>query len=92
MNFEKTKTLVFGERDPIRTLSINFNHLENVEQLAYLGCDTTYDMDYVKEVQTILAKATAVLKALENVWRSKNIEIETKKKVLQICVFSTLWM
>ena len=30
------------------------------------------------------------LKALEKVWRSKNIEIETKKKVLQTCVFSNL--
>ena len=37
-----------------------------------------------------MAKATTALKALEKVWSSKNIEIETKKKVLQTCVFSTL--
>jgi len=37
-----------------------------------------------------LAKATAALKALKIVWKSINVEIETKKKVLQACVFSTV--
>ena len=37
-----------------------------------------------------MVKAKPALKDLEKFWRSKNIEIETKKKVLQTFVFSTL--
>jgi len=39
-------------------------------------------------VRTRLAKATVALKAMEKVWKSRSIEIETKKRVLQTCVFS----
>src|SRR6218665_3657163 len=86
VNLEKSKTMVFGERAP----NIEDNHLENVEQFTYLECNMTYDLDNMKEVRTRLAEATKALKASEKVWRSKNIEIETKKKVLHTCVFSTL--
>src|SRR6218665_221634 len=43
-------------------------------------------------MRTRLAKATAALKAMEKVWKSRSIEIhvETKKRVLQACVFSIL--
>ena len=44
----------------------------------------------MREVRTRLAKATAVLKAKEKVWKSRSIEIETKKRVLETCVFSIL--
>ena len=43
----------------------------------------TNDLDNMREVRIWLAKATTALKALERVWRSKNKEIETKKKVFQ---------
>src|SRR6218665_998355 len=90
MNFEKTKTMVFGDKEPTGKLLIDGRHLENVEQFTYLESNTTYDLDNMTEVHTRLAKATAALKAMEKVWKSRSIEIETKKRVLQTCVFSIL--
>src|SRR6218665_1867610 len=75
MNFEKTKTMVFGEKEPTGKLLIHGRHLDNVEQFTYLGSNTTYDLDNMREVRTRLAKATAALKAMEKVWKSRSIEI-----------------
>ena len=36
INLEKTKTLVFGEKEPTGKLLIDGRHLENVEQFMYL--------------------------------------------------------
>jgi len=50
----------------------------------------------MREVRTRPAKATAALKAMEKIWKSRSIEIETKTRVLQTCVFNILlgpkWM
>src|ERR1043165_9928997 len=37
-----------------------------------------------------IAKATATLKAMDKIWRSKAIKMETKMKVLQTCIFSVV--
>src|SRR6218665_2629353 len=55
-----------------------------------LGSNTSYDLDSMREVSTRLAKATAALKAMAKVWKRRSIEIETKRRVLQTCVFSSL--
>ena len=56
---------------------IEGRHLENVEQFTYLGSNTTYNLDNLREVRIRLAKATAALKAMEKVWKRRSIEIET---------------
>ena len=48
MNFEKTKTMVFGEKDWPRKMEIDGYQLENVEKFTYLGCLNTYDLDSKK--------------------------------------------
>jgi hypothetical protein len=90
MNFEKPKTLVFGEKDPTKKLVIDGNQLENVEKFTYLGSNMTYDLDSRKEILVRIAKATTTLKAMDKIWKSKSIRTETKTKVLQTCVFSGL--
>jgi hypothetical protein len=55
--------------------------MENVEQFKYLGCIKTHDLDNKKEVWVRIAKATTALKALDKVWKSKSIHIQTKLKV-----------
>jgi hypothetical protein len=37
-----------------------------------------------------IAKATATLKAMDKIWRSKAIKMETKMKVIQTCIFSVV--
>src|SRR6218665_3827775 len=87
---KKQRQKVFGEKKPTGKLLIDGRHLENVKQFTYLGRNKTYDLDNMREVRTRLAKATAALKAMEKVWKSRSIEIETKQRVLQTCVFSIL--
>src|SRR6218665_2632621 len=70
--------MVFGEKEPTGKLLIDGRHLENVEQFTYLGSNTTYDLDNMREVRTRLAKATAALKAMEKVWKSRPIIVISK--------------
>ena len=95
MNFEKTKTMVFGEKEPTGKLLIDGRHLDNVEQFTCLGSNTTYDLDNMREVRTRLAKATAALKAMEKVWKSRSIAIDRIKKegATDICLqYPAIWM
>jgi len=90
MNFEKTKTMVFGAKEAPRRMEIDGNQLENVEKFTYLGCIETYDLDVKKEVWARIAKATAALKAMDKVWKSKSIHLKIKLEVLRTCVFSSM--
>src|SRR6218665_2605512 len=69
MNFEKTKTMVFGEKDWPRKMEIDGNQLENVEKFTYLGCLNTYNLDSKKEILVRIAKATAALSAMDKIWK-----------------------
>lgn len=88
MNFEKTKTMVFGEKDWPRKIEIDGNQLENVEKFTYLGCLNTYDLDSKKEILVRIAKATAALSAMDKIWKSTSIHKKLKLEVLKTCVFS----
>ena len=86
---KKINTMVYGEKESTGKLLTDGRHLDNVEQFTYLGSNTTCDLDNMREVRTRLAKATAALKAMEKVWKSRPIKIE-KTRVLQTRVFSSL--
>jgi hypothetical protein len=55
-----------------------------------LGCIKTYDLDVKKEVWARIARATAALKAMDKVWKSKSIHLKIKLEVLKTCVFSSM--
>src|SRR6218665_2980740 len=88
MNFEKTKAMVFGEKDWLRKMEIDGNQLKNVEKFTYLGCLNTYDLDSKKEILVRIAKATAALNAMDKIWKSTSIHKGLKLEVLKTCVFS----
>jgi len=50
----------------------------------------TYDLDCSKKIAVKIAKAMANLKALDKIWKSKAITLETKFSILKTCVFSTM--
>ena len=50
----------------------------------------TYDLDCSKEIAVRMAKIIANLKALDKIWKSKTITLETKLSILKTCVFSTM--
>ena len=90
MNFDKTKTMVFGDKNITRRIVVEGMQLENVERFNYLGSSMTYDLDCKSEIKIRIARGTAALKAMDKVWKSSAINIKTKLKVLKTCVFSTM--
>ena len=90
MNLEKTKTIVFGDKDITHRIVVEGAQLENVERLTYLGSNMTYDLDCKGEIKMQIAKGTAMLKALDNIWKSSAISTKTKIGVLRTCVFSSM--
>ena len=57
--------------------------LENVEKFTCLGSNMTFDLDCSKEIAIRIAKAMANLKALDKIWKSKAITLETKLSILK---------
>ena len=90
MNFDKTKTMVFGEKEIDQKIIVDGHELENVDHFTYLGCCVTYDLSCKKEIVIRIAKATAALKAMEKIWKSKAINLQTKLSVLNTCIFSCM--
>lgn len=90
MNIDKTKTMVFGDKQIPRKVRVDGVELDNVEQFTYLGSNVTHDLDCSKELAVRIAKATANLKALDKIWKSKAITLETKLSILKTCVFSSM--
>ena len=85
----KTKTMIFGEKNVGSIVKVEGTDIENVERFTYLGSNFTFDLDGEAEVKTRLAKAFAALKALDKIWRSSAIKIHTKMQVLNTTIFST---
>src|SRR6218665_3864418 len=97
MNFEKTKTMVFGEKEWPRKMEIDGNQQENVEKCAYQGClnTCTNDLESKKEILVRIAKAAVALSAMDKIWKSRPTSIHKKLKLeeLKMCVQRyAVWM
>ncbi|CAM4973194.1 unnamed protein product [Rotaria socialis] len=61
MNTEKTKTLVFGDRNIEKQMHIAGNQIENVEQFEYLGSLLTRDNNFTEEIKRRIGKAIGAI-------------------------------
>jgi len=50
----------------------------------------TYDSNCSQDLWTRIGKATEVTKSVENIWKSKNITNDTKKRILETTAFNTV--
>jgi len=62
MNADKTKTMVFGDKQISSKICIDGVELENVEKFTYLESNVIYDLDCSKEIAVRIAKAMANLR------------------------------
>jgi Reverse transcriptase (RNA-dependent DNA polymerase)/Endonuclease-reverse transcriptase/Domain of unknown function (DUF6451) len=90
LNTNKTKTMVFGDRNIERSIRVAGNTIENVEKFEYLGSLITWDNNCSDEIKRQIGKATGALASLKHIWNSKKMKIENKLKILTTCVFSVL--
>ncbi|XP_023225221.1 uncharacterized protein LOC111626155 [Centruroides sculpturatus] len=88
INSEKTKT-IFGDNNMSRNI-LNGKEIENVESFTYLGRKLTYNLDCKNKIAIRIAKAKTTLKAMDKIWKSKAISLQTKLKVLNTCIFSCM--
>ncbi|CAF2085867.1 unnamed protein product, partial [Rotaria magnacalcarata] len=67
MNTEKTKTLVFSDRNIEKQMHIGGNQIENVEQFEYLGSLLTRDNNFTEEIERRIGKAIGAMFALKHI-------------------------
>jgi len=86
---EKTKVMQITQRPSPQPIAVAQVKLDYVERFTYLGSVISSDGDVVVEINTRLAKAAAVFRRLDNVWRSVEALQMTSKTVrphLEYCV------
>jgi hypothetical protein len=71
-------------------ITIDNEKLEVVSQYIYLGSLFTEDNDCSKEIQRRIGIASGTLGAMKHIWKSCNVSIAVKLKLLDACVFSSL--
>ena len=90
LNINKTKTMVFGDRNIDNSIQIAGNTIENVEKFEYLGSLLTWDNNCSEEIKMRIGKATGTMASLRHIWNSKKLKLENKLRILTTCVFSVL--
>ena len=90
LNINKTKTMVFGDRNIESKIDVAGGNIENVEKFEYLRSLLTWDNNCSEEIRRRIGKATGALVSLKHIWNSKKLKIENKLRILTTCVFSVL--
>ena len=90
LNINKTKTMVFGDRNIDNSIQIAGNTIENVEKFEYLGSLLTWDNNCSEEIKMRIGKATGAMASLRHIWNGKKLKLENKLRILTTCVFSVL--
>ncbi|CAF4868439.1 unnamed protein product [Rotaria socialis] len=90
LNINKTKTMVFGDRNIASSIQVAGETIDNVEKFEYLGNLLTWDNNCSEEIKRRIGKATGAMASLKHIWNSKKLKIENKLKILKTCAFSVL--
>ena len=90
VNIALTKTMVFGDKHIGKKIQIADTTIENVEKFEYLGSVVTWDNDCSEKIKQRVNKAVGVMSSLKHIWSTKKLKVESKLKLLKICVFSVL--
>ena len=90
INIEKTMTMVFGQEDIGKKMEIGDRSIENVTEFVYLGSLLTWDNNCNLEIKRRIAKATGAMAGFKTIWRSNQVSLETKVRIVWTCVMSVL--
>src|SRR5262249_9973599 len=90
LNTNKTKTMIFGERNIESRIQVAGDTIENVEKFEYLGSLITWNNSCSEEIKRRIGKVTGAFASLKHIWKSKKLKMENKLKILTTCVFSVL--
>lgn len=88
INVGKTKTMVFGKREIEVPMKVGTEAIENVDEFVYLGSTLTWNNDCSVEINKRIAKATGVMAAFNNIWKSNAVSNSTKLAIIRTFVWS----
>jgi len=89
INVGKSKILSMGTKDPQPDITIKEDQMATVDSFKYLRSTITKDGCSETEIRMLLATATGSLARLQPIWRSKNIRIQKKIRLMRAVVTST---
>src|SRR6218665_4104195 len=90
INPDKTKVMKIGKLQGTDRIVIGEVPIEKVEDFCYLGSVTSSKSSCDKEIKTHMGKANAVFGRLEKIWKSNGCSIDTKVRLYESIVLSTL--
>ena len=86
--------MVVGKKENIDGQVVNVTvggkRLEQVKNFIYLGSTLVEDGKSEKEIRIRIGRATSALAKLDNIWRSKNVEMKNKLLLMRSVVMATL--
>ena len=86
---EKTKVMGITQRPSSQPIAAAQGNIEYVERFPYLGSVISRDGDVEADINTRLAKAAAVFRRLDNVWRSSTFSLKIKLDLYTSLIVST---
>jgi len=87
--FIATSMLFFGSTRIERHIKLG-QDIQNVKDFVYLGSLVSWNNNCSKDIKRRIGKATAAFEGFRKVWQSKEIRIQTKTRILSVCVMSVL--
>ena len=86
---KKTKAMGITQRSSPQPIAVAQGNIEYVERFTYLGSVIFSDGDVKADINTRLAKAAAVFRRLDNVWRSSTLSLKIKVDLYTSFMVST---
>ncbi|KAJ8370368.1 hypothetical protein SKAU_G00103960 [Synaphobranchus kaupii] len=88
ISLKKTEVMTLTQNPP--PMQVDGTNLPTTEEFVYLGSIVRYDGGTGKDIKSRLSKARNIFKMLNNVWKSPQYSTNTKLKLYQSCLLSTL--
>jgi len=89
LNISREKTKAITQRSSPQPIAVAQGNIEYVERFTYLGSVISSDGDVEAGINTRLAKAAAVFRRLDNVWRSSTLSLKIKLDLYTSLIVST---
>ena len=83
-NTQKTKAMRLGGEQI--HVSVGREQLEQVSDFTYLGFKITDSVDCKKEIRSRLGLGWSALSSLDSMWKSKDVTVSTKKRLMQALI------
>ncbi|KAI5707563.1 hypothetical protein M8J77_011831 [Diaphorina citri] len=91
INSKKTKFMAISKSNIANAnITINNQPIERVTQSSYLGTIINENWDNSQEVRSRIAKATAAFNKMSKIFKSHDLTISTKVRLLKCYIFSIL--